>query len=155
MPTRPLVFAAVGLFGLLLALPVPAANNPCPSDAFMDVSDSPGAGEGYPRPRLEVECDGDELVVSSNAIPHYEFVQITPNPLVELNRDYRMPLNPQLAEQPSPLPLLGPSGVAIKAFRCSGRTKARYPLRASGIRSTTRSWIRAWDTRRDSTTTTR
>ena len=155
MPTRPLVFAAVGLFGLLLALPVPAANKPCPSDAFMDVSDSPGAGKGYPRPRLEVECDGDELVVSSNAIPHYEFVQITPNPLVELNRDYRMPLNPKLAERPSPLPLLGPSGVAINGIPLFGRTKARYPLRASAIQSTTRSWIRAWDTRRDSTTTTR
>lgn len=126
MPAKPLVFAA-GLVGSLLALPTAEASNPCPSDAFMDVSDSPGAGEGYPRPRLEVHCDGDELVVSSNAIPHYEFVQITPNPLVELNRDYRMPLNPKLAEQPSPLPLLGPSGVAINGIPLFGPNEGPVP----------------------------
>ena len=126
MHARPLFAAAVGLSCLILAMPTAAAT-PCPSDAFMDVSDSPGAGEGYARPRLEVKCEGGDLVVSSNAIPHYEFVQITPNPLVELNRDYRMPLNPKLAERPSPLPLLGPSGVAINGIPLFGPNEGPVP----------------------------
>ena len=127
MRRRSLFVAAVGVSSLMLAVPAAAAGTPCPSDAFMDVSNSPGAGDGYARPRLEVKCESGELVVSSNAIPHYEFVQITPNPLVELNRDYRMPLNPKLAERPSPLPLLGPSGVAINGIPLFGPNEGPVP----------------------------
>ena len=105
-----------------------AGNDPgCPTDAFMDVSTTAGAGDGYARPRLEVKCEEDQLVVSSNAIPHYEFVQITPNPLVELNRDYRMPLRPKLAAVPSPLPLFGHSGVAINGIPIFGPNEGPVP----------------------------
>jgi len=127
MHARSLLVAVVGLSCLPLALPATAASTPCPSGAFMDVSNSPGAGKGYARPLVEAKCDGEELVVSSNAIPHYEFVQITPNPLVELKRDYRMPLDPKLAEQPSPLPLFGPSGVAINGIPLFGPNEGPVP----------------------------
>ena len=110
-----------------IALPVMAADPACPGEAFLDVSQFPGAGDGFPKPRLEVRCEPETLVVSSNAIPHYEFVQITPNPLVELNRDYRMPLHPKLAEEPSPLPLLGPTGVAINGVPLFGPNEGPVP----------------------------
>ena len=112
---------------LALGVPLAADDSGCPTDAFMDVSQTAGAGDGYANPRLEVRCEDGSLVVSSNAIPHYEFVQITPNPLVELNRDYRMTLTPKLAEQPSPLPLLGPSGVAINGIPLFGPNEGPVP----------------------------
>ncbi len=114
------------------ALPMAAADSPCPAGAFLDVSQSAGAGEGFPRPRVEVKCEADSLVVSSNAIPHYKFVQITPNPLVALDRDYRMPLYPKLAEDPSPLPLLGPSGVAINGIPLFGPNEGPVPYPGFG-----------------------
>ncbi len=112
---------------LACALPLAADDTGCPTDAFMDVSKTAGAGDGYARPRLQIRCEEDTLVISSNAIPHYQFVQITPNPLVELNRDYRMPLSPKLAEEPSPLPLLGPSGVAINGIPLFGPNEGAVP----------------------------
>ena len=110
-----------------LALPLSAEDSGCPTDAFMDVTRTAGAGESYPRPRLEVQCEEGSLVVLSNAIPHYRFVQITPNPLLELNRNYRMPLDPKLAEKPSPLPLFGPSGVAINGIPIFGPNEGPVP----------------------------
>ena len=115
-----------------LAQPLAADETACPDNVFLDVSKFAGAGDGYPKPRVEVACEAGALVVSSNAIPHYEFVQITPNPLIELNRDYRMPLNPKLAEQPSSLPLLGRSGVAINGIPLFGPNEGPAPYPGFG-----------------------
>ena len=51
---------------LLAALTVAIASgqsDPCPANAMLDVSDSPGAGPAYPAPRVEATCEGGELVV--------------------------------------------------------------------------------------------
>ena len=118
----------------LLLLPAPAveAASGCPTDAFLDISKFAGAGEGHPAPRLEVKCEDDALVIRSNAIPHYRFVPITPNPLVPLERDYRLPLRPKLAEEPGPLPLLGPSGVAINGIPLFGPNEGPAPYPGYG-----------------------
>lgn len=112
---------------MALALPLGADDSGCPIGAFMDVTKTEGPGAGYARPELEVSCEDGSLVVSSNAIPHYEFVQITPNPLIEVNRNYRMPLDPKLAEEPSPLPLFGASGVAINGIPIFGPNEGPVP----------------------------
>lgn len=116
---------------LVLALPLAAAEDAHEPDrmdeVFMDVSGTAGPGEGYARPRLDVRCEDDSLVVSSNAIPHYEFVPMTPNPLVPLDREYRIPLRPALAEEPSPLPLFGPVGVAINGIPIFGPNEGPTP----------------------------
>lgn len=118
------------IFPVLLATHLPvwgADQSPCLADAFMDVKRTAGPGNGHARPRLEVQCEDGVMIVSSNAIPHYEFVQITPNPLVELNQDYRLPLRPELAEKPSPLPLFGPAGVAINGIPIFGPNEGPVP----------------------------
>lgn len=117
---------------LLLAAPVAAAAANCPVDEFLDVGAHPGAGAGYPAPQVAVSCEDDELVVRSNAIPHYEFVPVTPNPLRALDREYRMPLRPALAEEPSPLPLLGPSGVAVNGIPLFGPNEGPVPAPGFG-----------------------
>ena len=127
----PLILLALASLGA-------AQSDPCMADAFLDVSEAPGAGPAYPRPRVEATCEGDQLVVRSNGIPHYEFVQVTPNPLLERNNEFRLPAKPELAEAPIPI-----------------RTKAPYRRKnSSAIRCSTRSWMPAWATRRWSTTIT-
>lgn len=116
----------------VMALPLAAQDRPCPTDAFLDVGLFPGAGDDYPKPWIEVECADDTLIVRSNGIPHYEFVQITPNPLLETNRVYRLPLNPQLAEKPTPIPLLGTVGVAINGIPFFGPNEGGVPFPGFG-----------------------
>ena len=116
----------------VVAVPLAAEDLPCPTDVFLDVEQFPGAGDDFPKPRIEVECADDTLVVRSNGIPHYEFVQITPNPLLETNREYRFPLRPKLAEMPTPIPLLGTVGVAINGIPFFGPNEGGVPYPGFG-----------------------
>ena len=118
----------IALLLLLAAVAAGAQSAPCPADAFLDVSKYPGAGPEYPRPRLEANCEGDELVVRSNGIPHYEFVQVTPNPLLEQDYEFRLPANPKLAEKPIPIPLLGGIGVAVNGLVLYGPNEGPVPV---------------------------
>ncbi|MCA9662811.1 MAG: YHYH protein, partial [Myxococcales bacterium] len=45
-------------------------------------------------PCVEALCDGTYAYVASNSLPHYDFVQTTPNPLVENEVIVRVPLQP-------------------------------------------------------------
>ncbi len=117
---------------LALALPLAAQDSGCPTDVFLDVSKYPGAGGAYAKPTLDVECEGDTLIVRSNGIPHYEFVQITPNPLIVSNRIYRISLSPKLAEKPTPIPLLGTVGVAINGIPFFGPNEGGIPFPGFG-----------------------
>ncbi len=113
---------------LLLAASLAAAQSPpCMADAFLDVSDSPGAGPEYARPRVEAACEGNELVVRSNGIPHYEFVQITPNPLLEVDYEVRLPARPAVNAAPTPIPLLGGIGVAVNGIVIFGPNEGPVP----------------------------
>lgn len=104
-----------------------AQSPPCLADAFLDVSNAPGPGPGFPQARVEANCDGDDLVVRSNAIPHYEFVQITPNPLKEQDQEFRIPAKPMLARQPTPIPLLGTIGIAVNGIAIFGPNEGPVP----------------------------
>lgn len=42
-------------------------------------------------PCVEARCDADFVYVASNSLPHYDFVQTTPNPLVENLTIHRVP----------------------------------------------------------------
>ena len=109
-----------------------AQQKPCPTDVFLDVSQYEGAGAEYPKPRLEAACEGDELVVRSNGIPHYEFIQVTPNPLLEQDYEFRVPLNPKKADKPTPHTAAGQRRLSASAgWRSLGRMKARFRKKPS------------------------
>jgi hypothetical protein len=117
------------IFVCLAVLPgLFAQNEPCPKDAFLNVSKHPGAGPQYPKPRLEAGCEGETLVVRGNGIPHYEFVQVTPNPLKEQDYEFRVPLKPKRAAQPTPIPLLGSAGFAINGLVFYGPNEGPVPV---------------------------
>ena len=62
---------------------------------------------------LGVECVDDKLVVRSNGIPHYRFIPMTPNALVEQDFNWEITLTPEGAPEPTDIPLLGLVGFTV------------------------------------------
>jgi hypothetical protein len=86
-----------------------------------------GAGDGYPAPQLAVECVDGEVRVTSNGIPHYRFVRITPNDLAAQNHVFTFPQFPEVADSPTDIPLLGTAGVAVNGVPFYGPNEAERP----------------------------
>ncbi|MBT6175931.1 MAG: YHYH protein [Deltaproteobacteria bacterium] len=100
----------------------------CPQAAhFLDIEMSQGAGGNYPDPTLSVTCMDDYLLVEGNGIPHYTFVQTTPNALTAANHAYQIPLNPQVADASTDIPLLGFVGVAVNGAPFFGPNEGGIP----------------------------
>ncbi len=94
----------------------------CDPSLFQDVSGYSQAN--YPDPVLNVTCDGDNMVVQSNGIPTFEFVQITPNDLQAQNYTWIIPTTPVEASQPSDIPLLGAIGITVTGLPLFGPNEA-------------------------------
>ncbi len=122
---RQFVFCLIILFGFC-NLSVADAN--CPSKNFLDVSNSPGAGANYPKPKLKAYCSDDVLYVESNNIPNYKFEQTTPNVLHAQKISFRIPLHPRKSLYMRKLPLLGTVGVAVNGLSIFGPNEAAVPI---------------------------
>ena len=117
-------------YGVLAALVVSALQaqpNECLDDAILDVSKFAGAGGDYAKPKVEASCEGDEFIIRSNGIPHYEFVQITPNPLTVQENVFRLPRHPKLAKNHEKIPFLGKVGVAVNGISLFGPNEGPVP----------------------------
>jgi len=99
----------------------------CPLDVFLDVSSAPGAGAGYPAPSLSVSCTDDHIVIETNNIPHYTFIQTTPNALVAAEKTIEIPRNPEWLDEPVDIPFLGLSAVAINGCSIFGPNEGPIP----------------------------
>ena len=99
----------------------------CPTDLFLNLGDFEGPGGDHPDPVLEVSCTEDTLVVVSNGIPHYEFMSITPNGLQAQNLRFEIPLEPELSEDSTTIPLLGAVGFSISGMPIFGPNEAERP----------------------------
>lgn len=106
--------------------PTTAAGD-CPSASFLDVSLAPGPGASYPDPTLSVSCTATQVVVSSNSLPHYTFVQTTPNALRADNTTMRFPRSPAVAASTTAIPLLGKIAVAVNGVQIYGPNEAATP----------------------------
>ena len=98
----------------------------CPAHikaAFLDVSEAPGPGEQYNMmPRLQVSCRNENLVINSNSVPHYSFIPMTPNDLVERDEEWRVPLEPTLdpSREPTNIGASGPVVLGYMGFTNTG-----------------------------------
>ncbi len=111
-----------------------SSNDPtvCPQAAnFLDVSKAVGAGGAYAKPTLSATCEGDEVVIKSNTIPHYTFVAMTPNPLKVVDNTYRIPRSPKQAAATTAIPLLGRIGVAVNGMPLFGPNEAGTPAESA------------------------
>ncbi|MEZ4711440.1 MAG: YHYH protein [Caldilineaceae bacterium] len=95
----------------------------CPDETFIDVQPHP-ANSAYPAPELSVTCSAAEMVVQTNNIPNFEFVQITPNGLAAQNYTFHLPLNPTVADATTDVPLVGGSAVSVNGLIIFGPTEA-------------------------------
>ena len=110
------------------ATPSPTPGSDCTqADTFLDVSKAPGAGSSYPKPTLSVSCSSTTVAVSSNGIPHYQFVSVTPNGLQKHDRTYTFPRNPTLAASTTAVPCLGTAGVTVNGLPFFGPNEAQMP----------------------------
>lgn len=98
---------------------------------FLDLSSAAGAGSSYAKPTLSAACDGDEVVIKSNTIPHYTFVPMTPNALKVVDNTYRFPRNPKVAAATTAIPLLGGIGVAVNGMPLFGPNEGAQPAESA------------------------
>ncbi len=134
----------------------PSVGGDCGATHLLDVSKFAGAGEQYAKPSVEGACEGDEFIIRSNGIPHYEFVQITPNPLTGRRTKFVSRVTPRSLR--SPLRSRFSERLALPSMESFSTvpTRARS-LRSSDLatRYSTPLWTSAWATPPISITITR
>jgi hypothetical protein len=100
----------------------------CPSDVFLDVSKAPGSAvSGVAAPSLSVSCTDEHIVIQTNNVPHYTFIQTTPNPLVAADKTIQIPRAPVWLDEPVDIPFLGLTAVAINGCSIFGPNEGQVP----------------------------
>ncbi|MEL6187987.1 MAG: hypothetical protein AAFU79_25470, partial [Myxococcota bacterium] len=88
--------------------------------AFMTLG---SANPNLAEPFVSATCDGTTVVVSSNSIPDFPYVQTSPGDPREFLNDYSFPLVPTVAAEPSEVPRLGALGVAVNGIPIFGQAE--------------------------------
>ena len=97
---------------------------------FPDMTEVAGPGGEYAMPVVTVECTESELVVISNGMPGYEFVSMTPNGLEEQQWEWRVSLDPKVADVvTSIVDRLGAIGFTTTGLPIYGPTEGPMPER--------------------------
>ena len=94
---------------------------------------------GYPDPVLEVSFNNEEILVTSNGIPTFEFVSATPNGLRGQDFKWAIPCFPEPADELTQIPLLGMVAITTVGLPIYGPNEAQHPpltppqIRPSGV----------------------
>ena len=99
----------------------------CNRGTMLDVSVAPGPDESGLMPEVTTTCEGDEMVVNSNDIPHFTFTPLTPNALTESNYEWRIPKAPEVASASPSVPLLGTIGFTVTGLSINGANEGPMP----------------------------
>jgi hypothetical protein len=91
--------------------------------AVPDVSKLGLAGPGYPAPAAAGACTSTEFVLTSNGIPSYTFVALTPNGLQAKSYTFHLPRHPAEAATKAAVPLLGSVAVSVTGLPIFGPTE--------------------------------
>jgi len=97
------------------------------ADAALDLSDAASPGAGYAAPAMAVTCGADTVTITANGMPSYTYVSMTPNPLVEQAIAIEIPRHPEVADQPTDIPLLGYAGLTVGGTYWFGPNEAAVP----------------------------
>lgn len=104
-----------------------SATGDCPAADLFPTVTANAANADYPDPSVQVACDGDELVVTSNDIPWFAYEALTPNELTAMNYEWRIPLEPVEAAEPIALDLLGDDAFALVGLAINTPNEAAEP----------------------------
>lgn len=75
-------------------------------------------------PSLSTTCDGDVVVVQTNSIPDYLYIEASPGDPQASDLTFRIPLVPVVAATPGDIPALGPTAVEVNGVAIYGPTEA-------------------------------
>lgn len=81
------------------------------------------ANADLPEPELDATCDGDTILVSSNQIPDFPYIQTSPGDPREFDLQFEIPATPVDADSTTDIPLVGALGVAINGIPIFGPTE--------------------------------
>ena len=81
----------------------------------------------YEAPSLAISWNSDYLIVKSNGIPTFEFVETTPAELRSQDYSWEIPLNPEPASSSSQVPLLGPIAITTTGLPIYGPNEGHFP----------------------------
>lgn len=82
------------------------------------------ANADLPDPEVAAACEGDTVVVTSNGIPDYTYVESSPGTPEAVDLTFTIPATPTMAEQTTDVPMLGSAAVAIDGVPIYGPTEA-------------------------------
>jgi hypothetical protein len=83
------------------------------------------ANADLPDPTVSATCDGDTVVVTSNGIPDFTYVETSPGSPGENNAEYLLPATPVVADQTTAVALLGAVAIAINGVPIFGPTEGQ------------------------------
>jgi hypothetical protein len=73
----------------------------CPTAKFLDLSKSKGAGVDYTKPSSKVTCTTSEVVVTTNNMISFPFINKTPHTLAPQNLVVKFPRDPKVTATPT------------------------------------------------------
>ena len=74
-------------------------------------------------PMVSASCDGTNVVVSSNSIPDFPYIETSPGNPRAFETDYTFPLVPEMANEVTEVPRLGAIGVAVNGIPIFGQAE--------------------------------
>ena len=81
------------------------------------------ANPDLPDPESSAVCDGDTIVITSNGIPDYTYVETSPGPPRAQDLTYEIPAEPTVADTTTDVPMLGSLGVTLAGIPIYGPTE--------------------------------
>ncbi|MEM7332686.1 MAG: YHYH protein [Chloroflexota bacterium] len=91
----------------------------CPDEHFLDVQPDPN-NSAYVAPSLTVSCEGQTMTIQTNNIPTFEFLALTPGDLLPQDFSFSLPINPELTDTTTDVPLLGTTGITVAGMAIYG-----------------------------------
>ncbi len=74
-------------------------------------------------PEVSATCDGDDLVVTSNAVPDYTYIETSPGSPRGDESTYTIPASPSIADEVTPIPYIGSAAVTLSGIPIYGPTE--------------------------------
>jgi hypothetical protein len=74
-------------------------------------------------PEVSATCDGDSLIVTSNSIPDYTYIETSPGQPRDQGNTFVIPATPTLADTMTAVPLLGTAAVSLGGIQIFGPTE--------------------------------
>jgi hypothetical protein len=111
---------------------LPSALPKCPTAKFLDLSKSKGAGAGYAKPSSKVTCTTSEVVVTTNNMISFPFINKTPHTLAPQNLVVKFPRDPKVAAAPTKIVnQLGTMGITVSGLLFYGATEGPVPTESA------------------------